>query len=292
MAKNMRIGYLTRYSKEEAEWACRNGFRSLQLLIWPGDPLDPSIASEREIGEVFEHLSGLDIEVSALGYYPNHLAPDPKERGEANDHLLRLMEMAAKMNVPVVGTFAGRDPEKSVEENIPDFKDVFTPIADKAETLGVKIGFENCPMFKNHPFRGINIAFTPNAWDLMFEAVPSKAIGLEYDPSHLVCQMIDYIEVIHEYGDRIVHVHAKDAEVIPWKLRRNGIFEKGTFRHRTPGFGDVDWKKVVSALAEIGYRGNLDIEGLHDEVFKDDREREGLLLSLKHLDQFVVHEYR
>jgi sugar phosphate isomerase/epimerase len=227
------------------------------------------------------------MEISAIGYYANHLDPDETKRKANNEHFLNIMNVAKMLDVNLVTTFAGRDPELDIADNIPMFKKVWTPIVKQAEDSGLRIAFENCPMFKHFPFRGINIAYTPRAWDMMFEAIDSPTIGIEYDPSHLVCMMIDYIDIIYRYSDKIFHVHAKDAEVLP-SLKLNGIFEPNSVRHRTPGYGDVDWKKVYSALIEAGYEGNLDIEGLHDPVFKGERDRQGLLLSLKHLGQLIA----
>jgi len=287
MLNKTRIGYLTPYSYEELEWAKRVGFGSIQLIVKPGQPLDPALSSEKEIMAAKEHLESLDIEISAIGYYGNHLDPDLNKRKANNDHLVNLMNLAEMLDVKLIGTFAGRVPDLDIPENIPIFKEVWTPLVEQAESRGLKLAFENCPMFRHFPFRGINIAYTPRAWDLMFEVIDSKAIGIEYDPSHLVCMMMDYIAILDRYQDKILHVHAKDAEVRP-QIKQNGIFEPNSVRHRTPGFGDVDWKRLFSSLTEIGYTGNLDIEGLHDPVFKDDREREGLLLSLKHLNQLVT----
>jgi len=283
----VKIGLLVRYTDAEVEFLTRHGFGSLQLLIWPGDPLDPKTTSKRRLLAARDRLAEEGLEVSAIGSYGNSLDPDGRKARAQQRHLERLMDVCEMFGVKTLSTFAGRDPEKSIPDNIPAFKRVFTPLAKKAEDRGLQIAFENCPMFHAHPFRGVNIAYTPAAWDLMFDAVPSPALGLEYDPSHLVCLLIDPIDVIYRYGPKIMHVHAKDAEVVWRTVRRNGILEPGAVRHRMPGLGQVDWGRTVSALVETGYTGNLDIEGRHDPVFRGDREEQGLLISLKHLAQFV-----
>ena len=99
---------------------------------------------------------------------------------------------------------------------------------------------------------------------------------------------MDYIGIVHEFGDRIYHVHAKDAEVVDRNVKRYGILEPGAVRHRMPGLGQVDWPSLISALVEMGYDGNLDIEGRHDPVYRDDREEEGLLTAFKHLSACVA----
>ncbi len=207
----MRVGYLCQYSEEEIAFAREAGFESIELLVNPGDPLDPNQTDEATIMKAKEQYAEADIQISALGYYPNHLSPDKEEAEAGRQHFLSLFDLAAMLEVDTIGTFAGRDPEKDIPDNIPLFREYWTPIAKQVEDRGLRIGFENCPMFHYFPFRGINIAYTPRAWELMFEAVDSPALGLEYDPSHLVYMLIDYLAGIREWGKKIVHVHAKDA---------------------------------------------------------------------------------
>lgn len=288
--RRTKIGYLTRYSHDELEWAARNGFESVQINCWPGNALDPALTPAGEIKAAAKHMRDLGIEVSSVGYYPNPLDENLDLRKQHSEHLVRLMGLCEELGTGILGTFAGRvDPVQEIEASIPAFTEVFTPLAREAEKRGLKIAFENCPATHlRKGTRGLNIAAFPRGWDLMFQAVDSLALGIEYDPSHLICLMMDYIDIIHRYRNRIYHVHAKDAEINWGLVRRGGIQDNpGFYRHRTPGHGDVNFTKMYSALVEIGYEGNLDIEGLHDPVFKGDRERQGLLFSLNHLRQAI-----
>ena len=280
----MKVGLLVPCAKEHIDFVEKHGFGSVQLLTWPKDPLNANM-SDDEWKRACSDVRSRGIEISALGSYENVLDPG---KGEENaKYLERLLEKAALVGVGIVGTFAGRDPEKSVDDNIPLFKKVWTPLAKKAKDLGVKVAFENCPMFHSFPFRGVNIAFSPHAWEMMFDAVPSDALGLEYDPSHLICLLIDPVRVIHDYGEKIYHVHAKDAEVVRRKVERVGIMGRGAVRHRSPGLGEAPWGRIISALVEAGYRGNLDIEGRHDPVFRDELEEQGLLIAKRHLEMYL-----
>ena len=154
----------------------------------------------------------------------------------------------------------------------------------------MKIGIENCPHELN------NLAYSPKMWEVIFQEVPSKALGLEYDPSHLVWQQIDYLKAIYDFGDRIYAFHAKDTEVMKDKLGKSGVLQ-GLFegsvwksdwwRYRLPGYGEVDWKKVFVALADIGYNGDINIEH-EDPVFGGDKTDEGLKRGLKYLKQFIL----
>ena len=287
----MRIGYLCGYSQDEIAFARGAGFGSIELLVSPGSVLDPAVADKKTITEAKDAYAEADIEVSAIGHYCNHLDPD-EETARANHKFFKsLFKLAELMEVDCLCTFAGRDPNLDLLDNIPRWKKVWAPTVKAAESKGLKIGYENCPMFHYFPFRGINIAYTPLAWDAMFSEIDSPNLGLEWDPSHLVCLLIDYMQTIYDYGAKIVHVHAKDAEVVWRNVERNGILEPGAVRHRTPGMGDVDWARVCSALVEVGYRGNLDIEGRHDPIYHGVRENEGLVISLEHLRQFTKPQW-
>jgi sugar phosphate isomerase/epimerase len=281
----MRIGLLTDLKTMDMPFLARIGFESFELVIWPDAPYDPKKLTERDIAQFREQLATYKLELSCLGYYPNHF--DRVREPGATEHFLSLLQLAPKLGVNTVCTFTGRDGEKSIADNMPMFKTYWTDMAKRAGDLGLKIGFENCPMFHTHPFRGTNIAFTPKAWELMFDAVPSPVIGLEWDPSHLICLQIAPVPTIRKFKDRIIHVHAKDAEVCWDVVREHGIFDEHAVNHRMPGLGQVCWREVISALIECGYTGNLDIEGAHDPVYGGKLEEAGLLVGLNTLRQYV-----
>ena len=275
----MKIGLLVHSQTPEIDLLTELGFESCELLVLPGAGKPAALLRE------IDGIRDRGVEVSSVGHYGNALSPDPAVKRAALATLRSVIDLAAEAGVPVVGSFAGRDPEKSAEDNLPAFKRTWRPLVARAEDRGVTIAIENCPMFHGHPFRGINIAFTPRIWDLMFEALPSDHLALEYDPSHLVCLQIDYLQIVRDYGPKIAHVHAKDAEVLWHNVRRNGVFEHDAVRHRMPGLGQVDWPALVSALVESGYAGPLDIEGRHDPVFGGEREAEGLVIAKRTLER-------
>ncbi len=272
----MRLGFYTNYSVEIARFAQEVGFNSLELSAWPHSALDVDTVSNECVQEIMADLASKDIGISALGYYPNFLDHNQDLAEEAQRYFLKVLDRAAWMGVPVVCTFAGRRPDLSVRENIPLFEQVFSRFCEKAEKLGVKIAIENCPMLDRFYLRGENIAFSPEIWDEMYRVVPSKALGIELDPSHMVWQGIDYIQAIYDYGERIFHIHAKDMEINRKVLARVGILGQcfgevyglghGWWRARTPGWGEIDWPKLISALLEVNYPGNIDIEH-EDDVF-------------------------
>jgi sugar phosphate isomerase/epimerase len=193
----------------------------------------------------------------------------------------------------MVTTFIGRDQEKCVEENIKLFKEVWIDIIDYAEEKGVKIAIENCPMLfdRDQWPGGQNLFTSPRIWRKLFEIAPNKNFGINYDPSHFIWQMMDYINPIYEFKDRIFHVHFKDIKLYPEKLKEVGImaYPLDYMSPKLPGLGDVEWGAYVSALNDIGYRGYACVE-VEDRAFEDIEERiiDSLKLSKKYLEQFMI----
>jgi len=272
----MRLGFYTDYSRDIAQFAQDTGFTSMELSAWPQSSLNADEITDEHIKDIRADLESRGIEISALGYYPNYLAADKDEAAEYQRYFRKVMQLADRMEVPSVCTFVGMTPGLTVEDCMEPFTKLFTEFTKEAEDLGIRIGIENCPMLNHKNRTGENLAFSPEIWQAMFEAVPSKALGLEIDPSHMVMLGIDYIQAIHDFGDRIVHFHAKDIDIDERKRGRLGFygqafgplqgFGNGWWRFRAPGWGVIDWRKVITALTDVGYEGNLDIEH-EDEVF-------------------------
>ncbi len=279
----MRLGLLTNLKEHDVPFLARHGFGSFELLCWPGDPFAPGVATDAAVKTLQAQMAEHDVELSCVGYYPNHLTePD------APEHFLGVMKLARQLGLDTVSTFTGREPEKTIEDNIPAVQQYWREVGKRAADLGLRIAFENCPMFHCHPFRGTNIAFTPHAWELIFDALDDDpTFGLEWDPSHLICLLIEPTPTIRQFASKIYHVHAKDAEVRWDVVREQGVFDPSAVRHRMPGLGQVDWRAVISTLIEVGYRGNLDIEGAHDAVYGGELETPGLLIGLETLRRYV-----
>lgn len=278
----MRLGFLTEYSEERVRTAKEIGFTCLELQA-RSLPLgnDAALAQVREVCEQN------NIAVSAVACYQNHL-----EAGKESERLAYFrsaMEAAVKLGAPVVATMGGCTEESQatgdVLKSIPAFKTYFDEASRIAEDSNLKIAFENWP--GGHPWPLlINIAFCPKGWDAMFDAVPSPAMGLEYDPSHLVRLNIDYLPIIQRYAERIHHVHGKDTTIDTAVLNEVGYIGQGWWRYSIPSLGVVNWDNVFSELKAIGYDGDVDIEHEDDEFYGDTFD-EGLRVGQKFLSQYV-----
>ena len=198
-------------------------------------------------------LEGTGTYVSTLGYYCNAL-----ENEQQRHELEYAIDNAHLFGAKVVATFAGALEGKDVPSAIPRFKEVFSELARRAEDRGVKLAIENCPMGGDWRHNTCNIGFNPDAWELMFDAVPSDNLGLEWEPAHQLIQLIDPIAELRIWAPKIVHMHGKDTSVDWDAVKRRGIYAMRDFApERTPGFGDTDWRDVFSILHENGYEGDV-----------------------------------
>lgn len=304
----MKLGYvsaiLPEYRFESIiSLAAEYGYKCVELMCWPVGKaerryagvthIDVSELTDERISYINGYVKSKGVEISALGYYPNPLDPDLDKREFFATHMKRVIEASGKLGIGIMNTFIGRDKEKSIEENLKVFKEVWTPIVRFAEENNVRIGIENCPMLytKDEWPGGNNLAVSPAIWRRMFEEIPSPNFGLNYDPSHLLWQQMDYIKPLHEFRDRIFHVHIKDAKVDREKLDDVGILAAPLAYHspKLPGLGDIDWGRFISALFEINYTGPICIE-IEDKAYEDSlvSRENALRISRDYVMQFLA----
>lgn len=302
------LGYVSaiqpNYSFEEViHFAALNQFKCVEIMCWPKGKaerryagithIDVASLDEKSIEAIKNTLHKNNIYISGLGYYPNPLDPDSEKASVYIQHIKDLIEAAAKLSVPIVNTFIGRDPSRSVAWNLERFKEVWPEIIAKAEEHQIKIGIENCPMYftQDEWPGGKNLASTPELWDKIFEAIPSDFFGLNYDPSHLVWMQMDEIQPIYDYAEKLFHIHLKDAKVYKDKLNRVGIMAHPLAYHspKLPGLGDVRWRDFFSALTTVGYKGPVCIE-VEDKAYEgsDANIQNAILTSRNYIKQFLV----
>jgi len=256
------------------------GFETFSITFWEtiGD-----VDLEMLAKDVKSILAGTNCTISSLSIFGNPIMDN--EKGVAGrEAFKRLIESAELFGTDMVTGFTGRIVDRPVPESIPKFKEVFTPLAELALKKDVKIAFENCNMDGDWKAGDWNIAFSPKAWELMFEAVPYENIGLQWEPCHQMVQLCDPIPQLRKWADKIFSVHGKDA-TIAWDIvRESGISGCEQFVwHRTPGFGDTNWTDVISILRMKGFKGSIDIEGWHDPVYKGELEYTGQVHALNYL---------
>ncbi|MCR5676839.1 MAG: sugar phosphate isomerase/epimerase [Agathobacter sp.] len=291
--------------EEMMDIASEMGFECVEVACWPQGKAERRYAgvshidAERVLEDdayakhIVDYAKEKGVQISSLAFYPNTMDGDLEKRNAAVEHLKALIKASNKLGVGMVTTFIGRDQTKTVEENLELVKEIWPPIIKLAEEQNVKVAIENCPMLfgPDQWPGGQNLFTTPAIWKKVFEILPSKNFGINYDPSHFVWQMIDYIKPLYEFKDKIFHVHYKDIKVYPDKLNQVGImaYPLDFMSPKLPGYGDVDWGKYVSALSDIGYDGFTCIE-IEDKFFEGSQEKvlDSLRLSKRYMSNFVI----
>lgn len=289
--------------EEMIDTASEMGYECVEVACWPQGKaerryagvchIDVDTLDEAEITYIHNYCKDKKVEISSLAYYPNTMDPDIEKRATCIAHLKKVIDASHRLGIGMVTTFVGRDQSKTVEENIALFREVWPDIIRFAEERKVKIAIENCPMLfgPDQWPGGQNLATTPAIWRQLFAIAESDYFGLNYDPSHFVWQMMDYLAPLYEFKDKIFHVHYKDIKLYPDKLREVGImaYPLEYMAPKLPGLGDVDWAKYVSALNDIGYNGYTCIE-VEDRAFESSRDRvlDSLRLSKRYIEQFVI----
>jgi sugar phosphate isomerase/epimerase len=288
--------------EEVVAFAAQSGYQCVELMCWPVGKserryagvthIDCASLGADEVKRTRDLLAASGIEISGLGYYPNPLTPYRAEAEAYIAHIRKVIAAARLLGVPVVNTFIGRDWRLSVEDNWPQFREVWPPLVEFAEDQGVRIAIENCPMLftRDEWPGGKNLAHSPAVWRRMFEEISSPNFGLNYDPSHLVWQRMDYLKPLREFASRIFHVHLKDARVDRFRLDQTGILATPLEYHtpKLPGLGDIDWGRFFSALGDSGYRGPACVE-VEDRAYEGALEtrKAALLQCRRFLSQFT-----
>jgi sugar phosphate isomerase/epimerase len=258
-----------------------SGFETVEVMCWPVGKaerryagvthIDITALLPTDLQRVRELCTRYGVSLSALGYYPNPLVADEQEAAVYIDHLKKVITASALLGINRVNTFIGRDPARNMADNWKLVDERWPAIVRHAEQAGVRIGIENCPMFftQDEWPGGKNLAVSPKIWRELFRRMPSRSLGLNFDPSHLLWQQMDYIEPLGEFRDRLFHVHAKDARVDRKRLNDVGILATPLEYHepKLPGDGDIDWARFLRALADTGYDGAVCIE-LEDRAFE------------------------
>lgn len=306
----MKLGFVsaildTWNYEEMMDFASDHGFECVEVACWPQGKAERRYAgvshidAERVLEDdtyakhIMDYSKEKNVEISSLAYYPNTMDGNLEKREAAVAHLKNLICASHKLGVGMVTTFIGRDQSKTVEENLELVKEIWPSIIKVAEEQDVKVAIENCPMLfgADQWPGGQNLMTTPRIWRKVFDILNSGHLGINYDPSHFVWQMIDYIKPIYEFKDKIFHVHYKDIKVYRDRLDDCGImaYPLDFMSPKLPGLGDVDWGKYVSALTDIGYDGYTCIE-VEDKAFEGTKEKveASLVLSQRYLKQFVI----
>jgi len=283
-----KLSIITPYSPQKLAFAAQAGYEG--VVVTPGPDFNPSL-SDSAIDQILATARNAGIRIVSIEYFqPNHQDPDAAKRAAAQADFIRALEFCHRLGCKFVGTFTGGQPGVSMDDQAKAFADVvnekYLPVMEK---LDVSMGWENHPNAQN-------FASTPAAMQAIFDRVPSKRLGLEFDPSHFARLFIDPIAVAWQFKDRILASHAKDTEIVHPVLQQVGIAGQGWWRYRIPGQGIVDWVAYLSVLLQVHFNGGIAVE--HEDQFWDVRgagklpdfpqqRKDGFILARRFLEQYL-----
>ncbi len=272
--------------EEVAKYVSELGYEMVELPVWRGSnhlEMDKVLKGDHSVIKI---LKKHNLEISALNNAPegqlvlgpldestDEWSPSkvPEEKIKYGiERMKKTAQVASELEVPVVVGFVGSHvwdkwyifPPKNeglYERGWELFANRWGEILDAFDKYGVKFALEV------HPTEiAYNIETAERA---VKELDGRKEFGFNFDPSHFVWQLIDPVVFIKTFDDRIYHAHAKDAELQKDEVRRSGVVPTGSwmrpdrgFRFRVPGWGNVNWRRVITALVSVGYDYVLSFE--------------------------------
>src|SRR5690242_9198148 len=287
-----RLGILGPFTEANVRFAKAEGFTNMILGATRRSTMDPTALSDQQIENVKQTLARHGMHVSAFQASQNHIASDPNQRKQDNDYFVKIIELAGKLGIPYVGTASGKDADQPFDKQVDDIVRVYNeryfPVCQANK---VRILWEPYP-------GGPNVAISPAGFEALFKGFgDSPYVGLQYDPSHLVWQMMDPIQTARDFVDKIYDVHLKDTEIRWDVLRRCGINPVNRaqwWRFRIPGLGSINWAEFFTVLQSVGYTGAMSVEhedALYGEAhqgpeFSDDFKT-GFKMAHRYLRQYV-----
>lgn len=261
---------------ELSRWAQDNSFSALDIVN--GEDAATVTATGLKLGSV------------DLLAWQGMLSLDPDRRREAvarNSAYVRACAAAGPLNY-----FTVMLPEDAGAPPSEVFGAMVSSYSELAPVLEV---YEAKLVIEGWPGPGA-LCCTPESYRAFFDACPSPALGVNYDPSHLIRMGIDPLRFLDEFVSRVYHVHAKDTELFDEARYEYGTEQKPLFatplrfggsfwRYTVPGHGVMRWKQAFKRLAEAGYNGCVSVE-LEDHFFSGTEETEqvGLLASRHFLE--------
>lgn len=314
----MKLGVFTvlfsqKSLEETLDYIKAKGLEAVEIATggYPGNAHcnpDELLADSAKLKSFKQLIEAKDVVISALSCHGNPIHPQKQVAKEFHDTLIKSIDLAQKLEVPVVNTFSGcpgdsedaKYPNWPVAPWPPDYQEVlkwqwetkvipyWRDINKYASERGVKIGLELHGGFSVH---------TP-ATMLRLREATGEAIGANLDPSHMWWQGIDPVEAIKILGKvgALHHFHAKDTAIDQSNVNMHGLTDMQSYAHmqdrawqfRTVGFGHdlKTWADIISTLRLYGYDGVVSIE--HEDGLMS--VEEGFSKAVDHLQQVLIRE--
>ncbi len=288
------------------------GVKQFELGVggYPGTKhADAKILSkdEGERKKLLDTFKKYDMEISALSVHGNSIHPNKKIAASFEEDFRAACVLAGQIGVETIVTFSGcpgSDPKAEQPSwvtcawpneylTVLDYQwnEVLIPYWREAVKFAAANGVKKIALEMHPGF----MVYNPETCLRLREAV-GDIIGANLDPSHLIWQGMDIVEVINYLGDAIYYFHAKDTLLNLHNVRKNGVLDTKRYSDlknrswvfRTMGYGNdgATWKKIISQLLVVGYDGSISIE--HEDSLMSPKE--GLEKAVSFLKDKIVYE--
>ncbi len=268
-----------------AKWAADQGFKAIDV---------PRLDAETKQILVDHGLSVGTVDLVAWG---SQLSPDPERRKAGLEEQKPYLEQVASLGAKVVfAVLLPEDPAQPRAVSFENWKESAPELLALMEQLGLSLAIEGWigpgPWYPS-------LGCTPETLRAMVAAVPSPALGVSFDPSHLVRLGIDYLRFLWEFGARVKHVHGKDTELsAEWQYLTGHIgptfgarygYGESAWRYTIPGEGEIDWVAVRNRLGDHGYDGLISVELEDHNYFPEvEQQQRGLIKALRFLEGVIA----
>jgi sugar phosphate isomerase/epimerase len=276
---------------------------------YPGShhcPVDELLGSEGKRKEYLKAITSRGLILSALSCHYEPLHPDKKIAKESHDIFCKSVDLAQRLEVPVVNVLSGC-PAGSPEDSQPNWVTCpwpphFTKILDyQWNQVGIPYWRQAAKIAQDHNVK-IGIEMHPGMLIYNVETLlrmreaAGPALGCNFDPSHLFWNGVDPVAAIRKLGEAIVHVHGKDCYVDGYNISINGCNDnkpygeipKRAWTFRSIGYGhdSKTWKEIISALRLVGYDYVISIE--HEDAMMSIDE--GLMKGITLLKEACIFQ--
>jgi len=262
-------------------WTKENDFGAIDVGFSAVADIEKIKAAELAIGSA---------DLLDWGGYAGMLSADKSKRDAAIEKASQHIEACTAAGAK--NFFTLMIPEKPTlprKENFGYMLESYSALVPVLERTGGRLVVEGWP--------GLGaLCCTPETYRAFLRELPSKNVGVNYDPSHLIRMGIDPVRFLTEIVERVFHVHGKDTALYSEYLYEFGHEQPPTFaglpafgskawRYTLPGHGQARWVEIFQLLKQAGYNGIVSIE-LEDDNFNGTEagEKRGLIKSLQFLE--------
>lgn len=293
---------------ESLKFLSDKGVKQLELGVggYPGTVHADAkvlIKDEKKRKELMDTFAKYGMTISALSVHGNCVHPNKEVAEKFEQDFKAACVLAGQIGIDRIVTFSGcpgsdesaKQPSWVTCAWPPEYLDVLDyqwnevliPYWKEAVKFANQNGVKKIAL-EMHP--GFCV-YNPETLLKLRKAV-GNTIGANLDPSHLLWQGMDIIDVIYELKDAIYYFHAKDTEMNMRNVRKNGVLdtkhysdlENRSWVFRTMGYGTDNWKKIISALKVVGYDDSISIE--HEDALM--APFEGLEKAIDYLKPILI----